>query len=358
MRFRLKDISLAIPVGWLVLIFAVCWLVLISWLHYRFNFEHGARQVLRMGYMPVITNLACPLLDYATRKSHGLRFDALKFGSFAEMGEALRSDEIQAAFIIAPLAIVLHQQDAGVRIVYIGNRHESTLVYRKDLNVKDFADLAGKSIAVPMRYSGHNLAARRLAEKFRLGKKDLNIVEMNPPDMASALAAGALDAYFVGEPFAAQTTSTGESKVLYYVRQIWPGFICNLVLVKQSLINEHPDWVQMLVQGAARSGLWAKDHPKEAARIAAQYWNQPVALVEYALQTPPGRIVYDRFIPKESEIRQLADTMVHFKLLNNNDVHGLVDDRFARKANLEGVTDFNSILHPPNKPSSKRTVHQ
>ena len=126
---------------------AAGWLVLICWLHYWLNFEHTGRQVIRMGYMPVITNLACPLLDYASKESGQVRFEALKFSSFAEMGEALRGDQIQAAFIIAPLAVVLHQQGAGVKIVYIGNRHESTLVYRKDLKVKSFRDLAGKSIA-------------------------------------------------------------------------------------------------------------------------------------------------------------------------------------------------------------------
>ncbi len=135
--------------GWRVAAVVLAWLVLISWLHFRLNYEHGQRRVIRMGYMPVITNLAAPLLDYASKDGSGLRFEALKFSSFAEMGESLRNGHIQAAFIIAPLSIVLHQQGADVRIMYIGNRHESTLVYRKDLQVKTFADLAGKSIAVP-----------------------------------------------------------------------------------------------------------------------------------------------------------------------------------------------------------------
>jgi NitT/TauT family transport system substrate-binding protein len=262
------------------------------------------------------------------------------------MGEALLQGKIQAAFIIAPLSVVLHQQGAGVRIVYIGNRHESTLVYRKDLAVRDFRDLAGKSIAVPLRYSGHNLCTRQLAEKFALSGADLNIVEMNPPDMASALATGALDAYFVGEPFAAKTIQVGESKVLYYVEQVWPNFICNLLLVRQDLIDRNPERVQALVQAAARSGLWAKANPQEAARIACTYWNQPRELVIYALQTPPNRIVYDRFIPEESEIRYMADQMVKFGLIQNNDISGLVDARFAKNANLEGITDFKSILKP------------
>lgn len=332
-----------------VAVIAVVWLALITWLHYTLNFKSSERAVVTMGYMPVITNLASPILDYASKDGNGVRFEALKFGSFAEMGEALRSGHIQAAFIIAPLAVVLHQQGAGVKIVYIGNRHESTLVYKKELNVKSFADLAGKSIAVPMRYSGHNLAARQLGEKFGLKGGTLNIVEMNPPDMASALATGALDAYFVGEPFAAQTVKSGDSKVLYYVREVWPGFICNLVLVTERYIKKHPERVRLLVQGAARAGMWARKNPKEAARIAAEYWNQPVDLVQWTMQNPPDRFVFDRFVPKREEIQKLADEMVRFELLDNNNIEGLVDDRFAKEANLDGVTDIRSILHPPEK---------
>jgi NitT/TauT family transport system substrate-binding protein len=302
-----------------------------------------------MGYMPVITNMAAPLLDYASKDGTGIRFEALKFSSFAEMGESLRNGHIQAGFIIAPLSIVLHQQGADVKVIYIGNRHESTLVYRKDLNVKTFADLAGKSIAVPMRYSGHNIATRQLADKFGVTGSKLNIVEMNPPDMASALATGALDAYFVGEPFAAKTVLPGESKVLYYVEQVWPGFICNLLLVKKDFIDKYPQDVQLLVQAAARSGYWARNNPKEAAKIACEYWNQPENLVEYAMETPPNRIVFDQYTPKEEEMQYLADQMVRFDLLKKNDIKGLIDDRFAKKARVDGVTDFNSILNPPPK---------
>lgn len=346
MPFSVKRI-LQMSTAWKVALVALGWLIVISWLHYRINFEHETRPVLRMGYMPVITNLACPLLDYASKKGPGLRFEALKFSSFAEMGESLRNGSIQAAFIIAPLAIVLHQQNTGAKIVYIGNRHESTLVYRKDLDIKSFADLAGKTIAVPMRYSGHNLAARQLAEKHGVTGSDLKIVEMNPPDMASALVVGALDAYFVGEPFAAQTVKSGDAKVLNYVREVWPGFICNLVLVLQSYIDRYPDRVQMLVQGAARSGVWAKSHPKEAAMIASQYWNQPLQLVEWTMTHPPNRFVFDRFIPKQEEIQFLADQMVKCKLLDSNRISGLVYDKFAKEANLDTVTDIDSILHPP-----------
>lgn len=344
MRFdRMAAGFLRIQLGWWVLIASMAWLILISGLHYWLNYDHGTRRVIHMGYMPVITNLAAPLLDFATQEGDGVRFNAIKFASFAEMGEALRNDKIQVAFIIAPLSIVLRQQGEDVKLILIGNRHESTFVTRKDLNITKFSDLRGKTVAVPMRFSGHNLSARLLMEKHALVGQ-IKIVEMNPPDMASALASGSLDAYYVGEPFAAQTLRSGHANLLFYCEEVWKYFICNLVIVRQSFIENDPEIVKLLVHAAARSGMWAKDHTKEAAAIAAKYWNQTPELVEYAMSTPPGRIVYDHFVPKEEEMQYMADVMVHLGLIENNDITGLVDDQFAKTAKLGGVTDLKSIL--------------
>jgi NitT/TauT family transport system substrate-binding protein len=345
----LSKLASRISTGWSIGILAVLWLAVISGMHFWLNFDRDTRKLVRMGYMPVVTNLAAPLLDSACDPGRKVRYEALKFSSFAEMGEALRNRHIQAAFIIAPLSVVLHQQGAGIKVVYIGNRHESTLVCRKDLQAKTFRDLARKTIAVPMRFSGHNIATRLLAEQFGFQGADLNIVEMNPPDMPAALASGALDAYFVGEPFAAKTALAKESNVLLYVEQVWPGFICNLMIVSDELIRNDRDVVQELVHAAARSGMWAKKNTKAASEIASKYWNQPVELVEYAMDTPPGRIVFDQFIPKKEEMQNLADLMVKFKLLESNDTTGLVDDSFARSADLEGVTDLQSIFSGRSK---------
>lgn len=324
------------------------WLGLISYAHYQLNLEHNERMVVNMGYMPVITNLAAPLLDRASQADEQLvRFKAMKFSSFAEMAEALRNNKIQAAFMIAPLAIVLQQQKEAVKVIYIGNRHESTLVARKSLNIQQFSDLEGKTIAVPIRYSGHNLSLLKLLEQHHLTDK-IHIVEMNPPDMAAALVAGSLDAYYVGEPFAAKTLKAGHASLVHYVETVWPNFVCNLMVVRQDFIQAHPKIVQQLVTGAARAGLWAERHTAEVVQIASQYWNQPPELVQYALTTPPHRIRYDQFIPKSAEMQEFADLMVHFQLAKSANIEGLVEDRFAKAAPLDHITDdLNSILVTP-----------
>ena len=344
MRFdNLSNRLRRVPNAWKVGILAFGWLLLISVLHAAINFEHESRQRVRMGYMPVITNLACPLMDEASKDYSDIRFESLKFASFADMAEALRNNEIQVAFMIAPLAITLRQQKEDVKVVAIGNRHESTLVARKDLKITSFTDLAGKTLAVPMRYSGHNLLALTLAEKYGM-QRSLNIVEMNPPDMAAALAAGTLDAYFVGEPFAVKSLSEGYADLVLFAEDEWPGFICNLIVVKNDFCKRFPRVTEKIVHAAARSGVYARNNLEEAAAIAASYWNQPVSLVRYALTTPPDRTVFDRFTPREEELAEIATKMKRFGLAQTDDITGLAEDRFAKTVNPKNVTDIRSIL--------------
>jgi NitT/TauT family transport system substrate-binding protein len=194
-----------------------------------------------------------------------------------------------------------------------------------------------------MRFSGHNLSIRRLIEDNNLEGK-VNVVEMNPPDMAAAMVAGVLDAYYVGEPFAAQTLQSGHSTLVTYVEDVWPKFICNLVLVRNELIKNDEDIVQELVEVAARTGVWAQKNPKEAARIASRYWNQSEEVVYYALTNPKGRIRYNLYEPKEEEIQEMADMMVEYGLIESSDITGLVEGRFAREANLEGAGTLETII--------------
>lgn len=342
---RLRQLSM----GWRIFAISVGWLIFISILHYSFSVERETRRVVRLGYMPVISNLAAPLLDYVSRNQGKVRFEAVKFSSFAELGNALRNDQIDAAFMIAPLSIVLRQQGEQVKVVYIGNRHESTLVARSDLNVTHLRDLAGKTLAVPIRYSGHYLSIHQLMEDQGL-MGQIKVVEMNPPDMAAALAAGSLDAYYVGEPFAAKTLRGGIAKRVFYAEEVWPGFFSNLAVVKQQLIDKEPSIVQLLVEGAARTGVWIMHNHREAAQIASKYWNQPIDLVEYAMNTPENRIRYDLFMPKQEEMQLMADLMVRFHLTADNHIAGLVEDRFAKAAHLDGVTDIDSILRRSPSP--------
>ena len=79
------------------------------------------------------------------------------FQGFPEIKEALISNRVQAAFIVAPLALALRAQGVPIKIVYLGHRYGSAVVVRKDGPIKTFADMRGRTIAIPSRFSDERL---------------------------------------------------------------------------------------------------------------------------------------------------------------------------------------------------------
>jgi NitT/TauT family transport system substrate-binding protein len=328
----MKRLSIPKSSGVRIFLAAGGWLLVITALHLYLNGNKRGVTRVRMGYMPVVTNLAAPLVDYVT-KSDNLHFEAVKFSSFSDMGEAFRSGAIQAAFIIAPLAIRLFEQGVPLKIVYIGNRNESTLVVRAGLHIESPADLAGKTIAVPIRYSGHFLALSRYMREHDLDKSSVNIVEVPPPEMTAALASSQIDGFFVGEPFGGQAIAAGIGKRFLYAESIWPKFICNVLIVRTELICSHPQWVQQLVVAAAGSGLWARTHVDEAVRIVSPYWGMDPHLMAYDFSHPPGRFRFDLYVPVAGELSEMAGEMRKEDLMQGDiNVGAMVEDQFAKAA--------------------------
>jgi ABC-type nitrate/sulfonate/bicarbonate transport system substrate-binding protein len=128
--------------------------------------------------------------------------------------------------------------------------------------------------ALPSRFSNQYLVIRKLMEDSHVAPEEINFVELSPPDMPGALASGAIDAYFVGEPHAAKAELDGSGRVLYHVKDIWPHFISCCLVVTEKLIGERPEVVKDLVRGIAESGEWAETHRPEAAHVAAPYFRQ------------------------------------------------------------------------------------
>src|SRR3954447_16287490 len=102
---------------------------------------------------------------------------------------------MQAGFMVAPMAIALRSQGVPIKIVYLGHRYGSAVVVRKDGDVRTVADLRGKTVAVPSRFSDERLIVWKALTARGIAPTDVKMVEMAPPDVPSALAANAIDAF-------------------------------------------------------------------------------------------------------------------------------------------------------------------
>jgi len=263
------------------------------------------------------------------------------FQGFPEIKEALMSNKMQAAFMVAPMAIALRAQGVPVKIVYLGHRYGSAVVVRKDGPIHRVSDLRGRIMAIPSRFSDERLIVfRALAANGMDAKKDLRMVEMAPPDVAGALAASAIDAFSMGEPYPSQAEIGGFGRVLFHAREYWPDYISCVLVVRQDVIDRRPEAVQVLVDGIARSGMWldekdrAKRHRLHAADFVGRfYYHQDPKLLRWALTNPIDRVKYEPLSPRRSDFETIVKLMVQTGVLERPiPFEEFVDTKFAESA--------------------------
>ena len=287
------------------------------------------RETLAVGFLPVTCHLTCPVTDYASKTSLSTRFESQRFTDFPTVVETVKSGRLDATFMIAPLAMKLREQGVKVKIAYLGHRDGSTVMVRKDLPATSLKDLVGRVFAIPSKYSNQYLVIRKLMKDEGVDPGSIRFVELPPPDMPGALAAKAIDAYFIGEPHAARAELDGSGRVLYHAKDIWPHFISCVLVVTENLIAERPAVVRDLVRGIAESGEWAETHRVEAARLVSPYFRQDESLIRYVLTQPPDRVSYRMLTPGDDEMQRIADMALEAGILDRRlDVRGLVDRQF------------------------------
>lgn len=286
-------------------------------------------EALGVGYLPVTCHLTCPVTDYATRTSTDYRFDSRRYTDFPTIVESIKSGRLEATFMIVPLAMKLREQGVPVKIVFLGHRDGSTVMVRPDLEIGDLTGLRGRRMAIPSKYSNQYLVIHRLMKEQGVDPSEIDFVELPPPDMPGALAAKAIDAYFVGEPFPAAAELNGIGRVLYHVKDIWPDFISCALVVHEKLIEQRPEVVADLVRGIAESGEWAEENREEAARIAAPYFRQNEGVVRHVLTRPPDRVSYRMLEPSDEELQRIHDMALEIGILDREvPIAELVDRRF------------------------------
>ena len=178
------------------------------------------------------------MTDFINKQMTGeSMFDPVRFNGWPELKEAYLSGYTPATFILAPMAMALREQGVPIKIVYLGHRDGTAVMVHKDSKIWRMEDLRGKKIAVPNRYSNQRLLIFRALKQAGMTIKDIELVEMPPPDMPAALYAKAVDAISSGEPFMGQTELDGYGRVLWLTKDVWPNFISCVLAVHEDMIK-------------------------------------------------------------------------------------------------------------------------
>jgi NitT/TauT family transport system substrate-binding protein len=262
----------------------------------------------------------------------------LKFSGWPEVKESLMTGRIKAAYMLAPLVMDLADKGIPVKIVSLAHRSGAVIMVRTESPIKTMKDLKGKLIAIPSRFAVDYLYVRKLLKKYGMTEKDIDVIEMAPPDMPAALYAKSVDAYATGEPFGAVAQRAGYAKPLYMTRNDWPNYICCVLTVREELIRENRPLVQQLVNYTLEAGRWLDSSPenrKRAVELAAapNFFNQDPRVLQFVMDNPRDRVTYQDLRLIRSEFDELMQFSIEAGMLKRPvPYEKYVDESFTRNA--------------------------
>jgi len=299
---------------------------------------------LVVGGLPVTCNLTLPIacasrmLAQQQGRHSGELFEYSKYSGWPELKESLMAGRIQAAFMLAPLVMDLTTKKIPIKIVALGHRSGDVIMVAKDSPYRKFKDLIGKRVAIPSRFAVDFLFLRKMLNQENMTTKDIDLVEMPPPDMPAALYAKAVDAYCTGEPFGAAAEKAGYAIPLRMTRDEWRNYICCVLTVREELIAEKRGLVQELVNTILGAGAWldeAQPHREKAAEIAAgrKFFNQDPKIIKFVMENPRDRVTYGDLRMIKAEFDELMQLSVEAGTLKQPvPYEQYVDESFAKAA--------------------------
>jgi NitT/TauT family transport system substrate-binding protein len=304
----------------------------------------AAPKPLIVGGLPVTCNLTLPVACVArahTNKAAGseaFRFEYSKYSGWPEIKESLMTGSIQAGYMLAPLVMDLADKKIPVKIVSLGHRSGAVIMVRTDSPYKKFKDLTGKRIAIPSRFAVDFLFLRKMLAQEGMTPKDIQVVEMPPPDMPAALYAKAVDGYCTGEPFGAAAQRAGYARPLRMTRDEWRNYICCVLTVREELIKENRPLVQDLVNHIQGAGNWLDQQPanrEKAIQIAAgrKFFNQDPNILRFVMENPTDRVTYGDLRMIRAEFDELMKLSIEAGTLKKPVAYeSYVDESFVKAA--------------------------
>jgi NitT/TauT family transport system substrate-binding protein len=333
-----------------------------------------ADETVRIGYLP-ITDAAALLVAYAKGffQDEGLKAERpTLIRGWAPMVEAFSAAKFNLVHLLFPLPIWMrYNNQVPVKLVAWAHVNGSALTVGPQSGIQSFADLGGKTVAVPFWYSIHNILLQKALTNVGIepvlggtrGAKQCALVILEPPAMLPALAAGKIDAYTVAEPFNAMGEIALKARILRFSGDIWKNHPCCVACMHEPMINANPQWAQKVVNALVRAEAYIPANRAEVAQLLSRegqgYLPMPAAAIERALtlyaQNPAylqtGAIQHPDWhdqrvdfspYPYASATHLLVDWLKQTKVAGDNAFLAkldpafvqtdLVDDRFVRAA--------------------------
>jgi NitT/TauT family transport system substrate-binding protein len=239
---------------------------------------------LRIGYLPITD--ATPLLV-----AHGL-------GYFSEQGliverpvmvrswniliESFLAGKFNLTHMLFPIPVWMRfKRNIPVKVLAWNHTNGSAVTVKADSDIYSFRDLRGKQIAVPSWYSMHNLILQMgirsqgllpviKPQSAGLGKDEVNLFILSPPEMPAALLGNKIDGYIVADPFNALAQEKFNARIMRFSGDIWKNHPCCVIVANQGFIEHNNSLIQKAINAVVRAQDWCIRNPGETAHLISR----------------------------------------------------------------------------------------
>jgi taurine transport system substrate-binding protein len=144
-------------------------------------------------------------------KATGYKINWKMFGGGGDVIKAMASGEVPIGEVGSSPATAAASQGLDVQVIWIlddiGNAEQ--LVARNGSGVNALADLKGKKVAVPFVSTAHYQLLAALQDA-KVNPKEVQILNMRPPEIAAAWERGDIDATFIWDPVLSKVKANGK----------------------------------------------------------------------------------------------------------------------------------------------------
>lgn len=178
--------------------------------------------------------------------------------------EFLNSGSVDFGSTAGAAALMAKAKGAPIESVYIYSKPEWTaLVTGKDSSIKSVADLKGKKVAATVGTDPYIFLLRALDE-VGLSAKDIELVNLQHSDGASALTTNQVDAWAGLDPHMARVEVETNANLFYRNVDFNTYGTLN---VRSEFAEKYPEQVKKVIEVYEKARKWAIEHPKELAEI-------------------------------------------------------------------------------------------
>jgi chemotaxis signal transduction protein/ABC-type nitrate/sulfonate/bicarbonate transport system substrate-binding protein len=262
--------------------------------------------------------------------------------------QALEKGEVDAAFILAPIAMDLFSVDVPIKLVLFAHKNGSICVRNKkggkSSSLREF--FKGKNFYIPHFLSIHHMLSDIFLREVGLtpgvtGNEGVDaFFEVVPPiKMPEFLAKNFnVGGYTVAEPLGTKAINAGSGTLMFLSGELWEDHPCCVVILRDEIIEQHPDAVYEFTDLLVKAGKFIAEDPKKAAEIAVWFLDpegklglkEPV--LEKVLKEPKG-ITTDDLFPVIEDLDQMQRYMSEEMGIGTIiDLEKFVDTRFAERA--------------------------